>query len=144
MKNQISFHEAYVARGETRSSSDRAFGMVFTAVFSVIAFWPLLSGTSFRGWALMVAAVFLVIAVAKPNLLSPLNRLWTYFGICLNRIVNPIIMGFIFFFVVTPIGVTMRLFGKCPLDLDFDPNAQSYWIKRNPPGPTAETMRNQF
>ena len=91
-----------------------------------------------------IAMLFLVTATARPKLLSPLNRFWTLLGTILHRIANPILMGFIFFLVVTPIGLTMRLLGKRPLDLKFDPEAKSYWKKRDPPGPPPETMKNQF
>ena len=144
MNNQGAFHEDYETRVETRTSSDRAFGIIFSAVFSIIAFWPVISDDSVRWWALTSSAMLFVISVARPSLLSPLNKMWTFFGVCLHRTVNPIIMGLIFYFVVTPIGVTMRLFKKTPLDLKFEPKAKSYWIERTPPGPPAENMKNQF
>jgi hypothetical protein len=144
MAKQNTFHENFSKRDEARSSSNRSFGFVFTAAFTVIGLWPAMSGSAIRWWAIAIAASFLVIGLAKPSLLSPLNRLWTQFGLLLNRITSPLLMGLIFFLVVTPIGLTMRLLGKRPLDLKFDPNARSYWIKREPPGPAPETMKNQF
>jgi hypothetical protein len=144
MAKQDTFHENLSNRGEARSSSNRSFGFVFTVAFAVIGLWPAMSGTGIRWWAIAIAASFLIAGLAKPSLLSPLNRLWTQFGLLLNRITSPILMALIFFLVVTPIGLTMRLLGKRPLDLKFDPNARSYWIKRESPGPAPETMKNQF
>ncbi len=144
MAKQDTFHENLSNRGEARSSSNRSFGFVFTVAFAVIGLWPAMSGTAIRWWAIAIAASFLIAGLAKPSLLSPLNRLWTQFGLLLNRITSPLLMALIFFLVVTPIGLTMRLLGKRPLDLKFDPNARSYWIKREPPGPAPETMKNQF
>ena len=144
MAKHDAFHENLSKRDEAHSSSNRSFGFVFALAFAVIGLWPAMSGTAIRWWAIAIAASFLVIGLAKPSLLSPLNRLWTQFGLLLNRITSPLLMGLIFFLVVTPIGLTMRLLGKRPLDLKFDPNARSYWIKREPPGPAPETMKNQY
>ncbi|MDD9928124.1 MAG: SxtJ family membrane protein [Rhodospirillaceae bacterium] len=97
-----------------------------------------------RWWSLIIAGVFLALAFAAPKLLSPLNRLWMRFGLLLHRIVNPLVMALLFFLVVTPIALLMRLFGKRPLHLETEPDAESYWIPRDPPGPEPETMKQQF
>jgi hypothetical protein len=144
MAKRDTFHEDFSPRDDARRSSDRTFGLVFTVAFTVVGLWPAISGSALRWWAIAIAALFLVASLVKPNHLSPLNRLWAQFGLLLHRITSPILMGFIFFLVVTPIGLTMRLLDKRPLDLKFDPGAQSYWIKREPPGPTPETMKNQY
>ena len=144
MANRDTFHEDFSTRDEARTSSDRTFGFVFTVVFTVIGLWPAVAGNAIRWWAIAIAALFLVASLVKPSLLSPLNRLWTRFGLLLNKITSPFLLGLIFFLVVTPIGLTMRLLGKRPLELKFDPNARSYWIKRDPPGPAPETLKNQF
>jgi hypothetical protein len=144
MTNRDAFHENYGARDELRRSSDRAFGLIFAAVFALVSLWPVISGGTVRWWAAATAMLFLVTAIARPTLLTQLNRVWALLGMVLHRIANPILMGFIFFLVVTPIGLTMRLLGKRPLDLEFDPGAKSYWKKRQPPGPPPETMKNQF
>ena len=99
---------------------------------------------AFRWWSLAIAGVFLVLSLFYPQLLAPLNRLWTRFGLLLHNIVNPIVLGLLFFVVVTPIGLLMRLFGKRPLNIDFDRETTSYWIDREPPGPAPETMKQQF
>jgi hypothetical protein len=93
---------------------------------------------------LAIAAGFLAVALVRPSLLSPLNRLWFMFGLLLHKIVTPVIMGLIFFLTVTPTGLIMRLSGRDPLRLRRDPEAKTYWIEREPPGPDPETMRNQF
>jgi hypothetical protein len=129
---------------QLQSSSDRSFGFVFAAVFLIIALYPLLHAAGIRIWAVVVSGLFLLLAALVPQVLAPANRLWTKFGLLLHNIVSPIALGILFFIVVTPTGLLMRLFGKDPLRLRFDPAAGSYWIKRDPPGPTADSLNNQF
>lgn len=129
---------------QPESSSDRNFGLIFSAFFVIVALLPLLYGYSMRFWAAGVSLAFGVIALAAPSTLAPLNRLWTKFGLLLHCIVSPIALGILFFGVVTPTGFLMRLFGKKPLQLQMDKAASSYWVIRTPPGPTAESFRNQF
>ncbi|MBT4770034.1 MAG: hypothetical protein HOO00_05855 [Rhodospirillaceae bacterium] len=124
--------------------SDRSFGLVFTAVFALIGLWPLLNGGTARIWALAVSVIFLVVSFARPAILAPLNRLWMRFGELLHKIVNPIVMGLMFFCAVTPTGLIMRAMGKDLLHLKKDPAAKSYWIERQPPGPAPESMKHQF
>ncbi len=137
-------HESFRERDAVKGSSNRSFGVVFAVVFAIIGLFPLIGGSSVRWWSLIVAGVFLALAFAAPKLLSPLNRLWMRFGLLLHRIVNPLVMALLFFLVVTPIALLMRLFGKRPLHLETEPDAQSYWIPRDPPGPEPETMKQQF
>lgn len=124
--------------------SDRSFGLVFAVVFTLIALLPLLAGHSPRWWALAPAALFAAIALVAPRLLHPLNRLWFRFGLLLHHVVTPVMMGLLFFLTVTPVGLLMRACGKDPLRLKRDPAATSYWIAREPPGPTGESMKQQF
>lgn len=126
------------------SSSDRSFGLVFTVFFLVLALLPLLHGHGMRLWALVLAGAFLFLALAAPKVLMPLNRLWTRFGILLHRIVNPIALGVMFYGVVTPTGLIMRLVGKDPLRLRMDKSASSYWIERLPPGPAPDSLKLPF
>jgi hypothetical protein len=126
------------------ASSDRAFGLVFAAVFLVIAGWPLFYGEALRWWAVGIAAAFAAIALLKPSLLAGLNRQWIKLGLLLGKIVSPIALGILFYCVVAPIGLVMRLSGKDPLRLKLDPGAKSYWIPRKPPGPPPDSMTNQF
>ena len=124
--------------------SDRGFGLVFTLVFLVVSLFPLLRGEPPRWWSLAGAGVLLVVTLVKAEWLTPLNRVWFRFGLLLHRLVNPIILAVIYFAVVTPTGLLMRALGKDPLRLRFDPNAESYWLYRDPPGPEPESMKNQF
>lgn len=144
MPEKTTFHEDYARQDEVTSGSERSFGLVFAAVFAVIALWPLIDGGAARLWSLAVAGGLLLVAVVAPRLLAPLNRLWFRFGLLLNRVVNPLILGMLFFTTITPIAVIMRLAGKDPLRRRFDGGAKSYWIERRPPGPEPETMRLQF
>ena len=145
LKKSSAMHEDF-SRGEeaVKGSSDRGVGLVFATVFSIIGLWPLLSGGGIRIWALAVAGALLALAIAWPATLAPLNRTWAWVGRVLHRIVNPVIMGILFYGTVTPTALVMKLFGKDPLRLRFEPNARTYWIDRKPPGPAPDTMRNQF
>jgi len=86
----------------------------------------------------------LIVSFSRPQILAPFNRIWFLIGLIIHKIVNPVVMGFIFYSAITPIGLTMRLLGKRPLNLEFDSTAKSYWIKREPPGPEPETITRQF
>jgi hypothetical protein len=124
--------------------SDRSFGLVFAAFFALVCLWPLKSGAEPRLWAGAVAAAFLVVALVRPALLKPLNKLWFGVGMVLHHVVTPVVMGLLFFVTVTPIALVMRATGKDPLHLKRDPAAASYWIHRQPPGPAPDSMRQQF
>ena len=139
-----STHESFRDRDAIKSSSNLSFGIVFAVLFALIGLFPLIGGSSVQWWSLIVAVTFLVLALARPKLLAPLNRLWMRFGLLLHRIVNPLVMALLFFLVVTPIALLMRLFGKRPLHQNSEADADSYWIPREPPGPEPETMKQQF
>lgn len=133
------------AREETiEASSDRSFGLVFAALFAIVALWPLLHGAGIRIWALALAAVFLALALAWPRALSRLNRGWMRFGLLLNRIVSPLAIGVVYYLALVPTALLMRALGKRPLRLGFDRAAASYWIRRTPPGPDPHSMNDQF
>jgi hypothetical protein len=137
-------HEDLSREQHVEGSSDRTFGLVFAAVFLFIALGPLRHGHAPRWWACAVAAVFALIALLRPKLLAPLNRLWTQLGVLLGKVVSPIALGILFYGILTPLGVIIRLSGKDPLHLKLDPHADSYWIARKPPGPAPDSMINQF
>jgi hypothetical protein len=137
-------HESYERSEDVRGSSDRSFGIVFAVVFAVIGLLPLLFGRGIRLWSLAVGGAFLLAALAFPSVLAPLNRIWLRFGLLLHKIVSPLILGIMFFLVITPMGVVMRAFGKDLLRLRFDKAAPSYWIDRIPPGPPPESLKDQF
>ena len=137
-------HEDFSRIQVVEGSSDRVFGLVFAAVFLVIAGWPLLRDGTFRWWALVISGVFAAVAVSRPMLLAGLNRRWMKLGLVLGKVVSPIALGILFYIVIAPIGFFMRVIGKDPLRLKLDSSAASYWIPRKPPGPPPDSMTNQF
>tara|TARA_R110000868_G_scaffold4155_51_gene25697 strand:+ start:6973 stop:7404 length:432 start_codon:yes stop_codon:yes gene_type:complete len=138
-------HESLERHEEIKGSSNRSFGLVFVVVFFLVAIWPVLFGSaSVRIWAIAVSGGLLFFSLIIPGVLSPLNRCWTQFGALLHRITNPVIMGLIFFLTVTPTALVFKALGKDPLRLKLDPEAESYWIHRDPPGPAPNSMSRQF
>ncbi len=125
-------------------SSERTFGGAFAAFFLVVGLLPLWNDRPVRAWALAAAALFFAAAVGAPRVLAPLNRLWMRFGELLNRIVSPVVLAIVFYGVVTPTAIAMRVLGKDPLRLRRDPQTRTYWIEREPPGPPADSLKNQF
>ena len=124
--------------------SERSFGFVFTVAFLLIATVPFFTTGKTHYWALIAGSVVGLITLFYPSLLKPFNILWFKFGMLLGAIIAPIVMMVIFFVVVTPIGLLMRIFGKDPLRLKKHPEVESYWIKResNPENPSS--MKDQF
>jgi hypothetical protein len=137
-------NEAPVSHRRVVRGSDRGFGLVFAAVFTIIGLFPLWSGASPRLWALIVAAAFALAAFTVPALLRPLSKLWFWVGLLLHRVVNPLLMGILFFGVFTPMGLVLRARGKDLLRLKRAPDDASYWIPREPPGPKPGSMSKQF
>ena len=125
---------------EIKISSNRSFGIVFFIVFIIIAIYPYFKSGDVRLWSLIISIIFLILGLINSKILTPLNKLWFKFGIFLGKIISPIIMGIIFFLVVTPIGLLMKLFGKDVLNLKYN-NNKSYWIEKT--GPKSK-MKNQF
>ena len=125
---------------DIKISSNRSFGIVFFVVFFLVALYPLIHNEEIRIWSLIISIIFLILGLINSRILNPLNKLWFKFGILLGKIVSPIIMGIIFFLVVTPIGFIMRILGKDLLNLKFNRN-KSYWIEKT--GPKSK-MKNQF
>ena len=126
---------------EIKLGSNRSFGIVFFIVFVLIATYPLLNQEEVRIWSLIISFLFLFLGLLNSKILTPLNKLWFRFGLFLGKIISPIIMGVIFFLVVTPIGLLMRLFGKDVLNLKLNKKKSSYWIEKV--GPKSK-MKNQF
>lgn len=137
-------HEDLSRAQTVKTSSDRFFGLTFFVVFLIIALLPLLSRGAVRPVALGIALAFLAVSLAAPAWLAPLNRLWLKIGELLHRITSPIILGVMFFGVITPIGFLMRLAGKDLLRMKFDSHCTSYWIRREPPGPEKTSLKRQF
>tara|TARA_Y100000768_G_C23728584_1_gene563724 strand:+ start:304 stop:687 length:384 start_codon:yes stop_codon:yes gene_type:complete len=125
---------------EIKISSNRSFGIVFSVVFLIIAFYPLIYNEEIRIWSFLISLIFLILGLINSILLTPLNKIWFKFGIFLGKIVSPIVMGVIFFLVVTPIGLIMRVAGKDLLNLKFN-KKNSYWVEKD--GPKSK-MKNQF
>ena len=121
-------------------SSNKSFGLVFFIVFLLISIWPLLDEQSLRIWSLVVSSIFLVLGLLNSKLLTPLNLVWIKFGELLGRIIAPIAMGIVYFIIITPIGLFMRLIGKDLLRTKFSKN-NSYWIKREK---NIGSMKRQF
>lgn len=141
---QTAFHEDYQRALPTATSSNRAFGLVFTLFWAAVALWPLRSGGPVRLWAAILAGCFLLPALFRPALLAGPNRYWTRLGLLLARIVHPVVISILFFGVFTPVGFLMRRFAADPMRRRFEPEAGTYWIPRTPPGPAPATMRKQF
>ena len=125
---------------DIKIGSNRSFGIVFFVVFLIIATYPLINGNELRLWSLIISLVFLFLGLVNSKILNPLNKLWFKFGIFLGKIISPLVMGIIFFLVVTPIGLIMRLLNKDLLNLKFN-NNNTYWIEKTEP---KNKMKNQF
>lgn len=153
MPKRIETHERQTHERAGRApaparSSDRAFGFVMAAAFSLLGALPLLGGRPIRAWAFAASVGFLALALAAPRLLAPLHFLWYRLALLLRRFVQPVaetvILGAVFFGVVTPIALLGRALGKDPLRLTRAPAAKTYWIVREPPGPAPDSLTRQF
>jgi hypothetical protein len=126
--------------GDVKIGSNRSFGIVFFIVFLLIAFYPLINQGDIRIWSVLISLLFLILGIINSKILTPLNKVWFKFGIFLGKLISPIIMGIIFFLVVTPIAFLMRMLNKDLLNLKFNKKS-SYWIEKTDP---KSTMKNQF
>jgi len=129
-----------VNKNKIQISSNRSFGIVFFIVFLIISTYPLIDGGNLRIWSLIVSVIFLILGLLNSNILAPFNKLWFKFGIFLGNIISPIIMGIVFFTVVTLTSFIMKLLGKDLLNLKKSKN-KSYWIEKVK---IKSTMKNQF
>jgi hypothetical protein len=125
---------------DIKIGSNKSFGLVFFIVFILIGFHPLLNGGELRIWSIVVSIIFLVLGILNSKYLTQLNKIWFKFGLFLGKIISPLVMGVIFFFVVTPIAFMMKILRKDLLNLDFN-NDKTYWIKKIEP---KSKMKNQF
>jgi predicted membrane metal-binding protein len=137
-------HEDFSREEEVKAGSDRGFGLVFAGFFAIVSALSLWHSGKTWHWALPLAVAFLLVALIYPRVLAPLNRLWLKFGLLLYKVMNPLVLGLLFFVTIMPIGLVMRAMGKDFLRLRRDPNAKTYWIDRTPPGPPPQSMKNQF
>ena len=120
--------------------SNRNFGIVFFIVFLIIAFWPLLNNNEINYWSLAISITFLILGLANSKILTPLNKIWFKFGILLGNVIAPIVMGIIFFLIVTPTSIIMKILGKDLLNLKKN-NNNSYWIEKSDQN---SKMKNQY
>jgi hypothetical protein len=127
-------------KNNIKISSNKSFGIVFFIFFLIVSIYPLIDGGVLRVWSLVISAIFLILGLLNSKFLTPLNKLWFKFGILLGTIVSPIVMGIIFFIVVTPISLIMKILGKDILNLKKNKN-RSYWIDKSE---IKSTMKNQF
>ena len=127
-------------KNNIKIGSNKSFGVVFFIFFLIISIYPLIDDGVLRVWSLVISIIFLILGILNSKVLTPLNKLWFRFGILLGNFVSPIIMGIIFFIVVTPISLIMKILGKDILNLKKNKN-QSYWIDKSDP---KSSMKNQF
>ena len=125
---------------DQNKSTNRSFGIVFFVVFFVIGIYPIIKGGDIRVWSFVISIIFLILGVLNSKTLTPLNKIWFKFGVLLGKFISPVVMGVIFFLVVTPIGLLMRIIGKDVLNLKFN-NNKSYWVEKKGPN---NKMKNQF
>ena len=128
-------------KSNIKISSNRNFGLVFFFIFLVVSIWPLTHNESPRIWSAIISLAFLILVLTRSKLLTPLNRLWAKFGIILGSIIAPIVMGVVFFLVITPIGLVMKIIGKDLLSIKYDKKKETYWVKRDKP---TSAMKQQF
>ena len=125
---------------DVKISSNRSFGIVFFIVLLIVSLWPLLHGNEIRSWSLILSFVFLILGLLNSKILTPLNKAWIKLGDILGRIIAPIVMGIVFFLVVTPIGILMKVLGKDVLSLKLT-KENSYWINRKK---NIQSMKKQY
>jgi hypothetical protein len=124
--------------------SNRSFGWTFSGIFLAVGVYGLWRGGAVLSWLLVAAVVMAAVTVTRAAWLTPLNRAWMRLGLLLGRVVNPLVLGLIFFGVFTPVGLVMRMWGRDAMARRFEPNLETYWVKRDPPGPADDSYRNMF
>jgi Saxitoxin biosynthesis operon protein SxtJ len=144
LKMEQSTHEVFSRDETVVAGSDRSFGLVMAAALAIVTSLNAWHSGRLWPWTGGLAALLLAAAFLRPAVLQPFNLVWLKFGSLLHRVVNPVVMALLFYGTVLPTGLVMRVTGKDPLRLKRQPDADSYWIVRQPPGPSPETMRDQF
>ena len=125
---------------DIKIGSNRSFGIVFFVVFLLIGLWPILKGNELRIWSIVISLIFLILGILNSKILTPFNKIWFRFGIFLGNFISPIIMGIVFFLVVTPTGLIMKLLRKDLINLRKN-NSSTYWIEKKD---IKSSMKNQF
>jgi hypothetical protein len=143
MPGRADFHENFGREDEVVGPTDRNFGVTFAVLFALFAALSWWNGHDRWPYWLGASAVFLACALFAPAVLAPLNKVWLKFGLLLHKIVNPIVMAFLFFLCVLPMALVMRALGKQFLQLRVDRGARTYWVPREP-SPAPDAMKNQF
>ena len=123
-----------------KKNSNKSFGVLFFIVFLLIALWPLVNGDSLRVWSLLIAVIFLVLGLLNSKILNPFKKIWIKFGEILGKVIAPLVLSIVYFIVITPISLLLRIFGKDLLGIKFL-KKKSYWIKRDK---DLGSMKNQF
>jgi len=139
--------EEHQGTHEIESSSDRSFGLTVGGILALIEAYRLWSSGMIDTLGIVllcVAGPLLVLGLIYPPILAPLNKAWTKLGLVMFKVVNPIVMFAVYVITIVPIGLLLRLSGKDPLRMKLEPEAKSYWIERDPAGPSPESMKNQF
>jgi hypothetical protein len=139
-----STHEVFSRDEEIVAGSDRTFGLVMAAALAAVTLLNGWHAGRLWPWTGGMAALLLAAALLRPSVLHPLNLIWLKFGLLLHKVVNPVVMALLFYGTVWPTGLVMRMMGKDLLRLKREPDADSYWIERQPRGPSPETMKDQF
>jgi hypothetical protein len=137
-------HETKISFQKEKIASDKSFGLVFACFFFVVGAAPLLKHHPLRLWALVLSCLFFLVSFFSSGYLHPLNKIWNKVGLLLGKIIAPIAVGVLFFIIITPLAIMSKLLGKDPLRLKWEANADSYWIKCQPSGPSPESMMQQF
>ena len=141
---QHNFHESFDGHGEVTSSTNRSFGLTFFAVFLLISILPLLHHSHPRYWLLNAAAGILVVSLIRPSWLTIPNKYWTKLGLLLGKVMTPLVLGIMFYVLLTPMALIIRMCGKDLLSMKLSKKISSYWVNRTPPGPEPESLKNQF
>jgi hypothetical protein len=144
MRTEVRFHEVFQRDGAPAGGSDRNFGLVFAGVCFLVGSFNYYRGHDFWPWWLAAAMAFLVLALVFPTSLRLLNRVWTQFGFLLHRVMQPLILGLLFFLTILPMGLLLRAAGKDLLRLRINRLDRTYWLPRDPPGPAPDSFKNQF
>lgn len=138
------FHENLTEYGETKVSSNRSFGVTFATVFTILAVLPLLKHNSPHFLLLLLAVTIIGVTFLKSDLLTLPNKYWSKLGLLLGMIMTPVILGLMFYAILTPMALLLRCFGKDLLSRRLRMDQKTYWVERSPPGPEPESLRQQF
>jgi hypothetical protein len=144
MSEKSTTHESFYREEAIKGPSDRHFALTFSAIFFALSAYGVWKGWTGSMFLVVFAIAFCVAGIAAPQLVRPLNRAWLQLGLVMYRIVNPVVMGLMYFGMIVPMGMLLRLMGKDLLHKGIEPTSETYWVDRQPPGPSPESLKNQF